>query len=473
MIKPIRVTVAAGAVVAVLWMGGIATAAGFAQPEEMRQKDQWTKAHLLGPQAKMPFSFVYGDQPSEKLLADWPSKYKSKKLDAARREHSLAWTDPKTALQVRCVAVEYSDFPAVEWTVYFKNTGHQNTPILEVVEGLDVRFERAEGGEFVLHGIKGDWCARDSYEPYQITLGAGVVKKRSPAGSGKSCDGPDGWPYYNLQMPGGGVILAVGWPGQWRSLFERDAGNALRIRAGQELTHLVLKPGEEIRTPLVALLFWRGTDAVPAQNLWRRWHVAHNMPRVAGKPQPAVAQIQVGGGEKDIAYVQKFLDAGIHVDLCWRDAGGSPADCWFPADQGPYHVPGLAWLNSGTWEIDPAKYPKGFKPFTDWIHARNMQFVLWFEPERVGDPNCWLGKNHPEWLLPGNAGTGGSILDEGNPAARQWLTDHVDGMITSQGLDWYREDMNGSGPLPAWRKHDAADRQGITENLYVQGHLAF
>jgi alpha-galactosidase len=33
--------------------------------------------------------------------------------------------------------------------------------------------------------------------------------------------------------------------------------------------------------------------------------------------------------------------------------------------------------------------------------------------------------------------------------------------------------MNGGGPLPAWRKNDAADRQGITENLYVQGHLAF
>src|ERR1039458_4468391 len=154
--NPIRVTIAVSAVVAVLWMGGIATAAGLVQLEEMRQEDQWTNAHILGPHAKMPFSFVYGDQPSEKLLADWPRKHKSKKLDAARREHSLVWTDPKTALQVRCVAVEYSDFPVVEWTVYFKNTCHQTTPILELVEGLDVGFERAEGREFVLHGLKGD-----------------------------------------------------------------------------------------------------------------------------------------------------------------------------------------------------------------------------------------------------------------------------------------------------------------------------
>ena len=33
--------------------------------------------------------------------------------------------------------------------------------------------------------------------------------------------------------------------------------------------------------------------------------------------------------------------------------------------------------------------------------------------------------------------------------------------------------MNGGGPLPAWRKNDAPSRQGMTENLYVQGHLAF
>ena len=44
------------------------------------------------------------------------------------------------------------------------------------------------------------------------------------------------------------------------------------------------------------------------------------------------------------------------------------------------------------------------------------------------------------------------VLNEGNPAALNWLIDHVDGMIKSQGIDWYREDMNGAGPLPAWRR---------------------
>ncbi|HZZ42350.1 MAG TPA: alpha-galactosidase [Tepidisphaeraceae bacterium] len=455
-----------GAFMAVLLLTPVLTSASV---EDRASCDQWFEAKFEGSAEALPISFNFNGKPSSALLKTWKLDRSERKLDEQRTELTLLCTDPNSGLVLRCVAVRYQDFPAIEWTGYFKNTGGENTPILEGVQGLDARFDR--GGEFFLQGIKGDFCTTDSYEPYRRKLEARSVTKFAPAGSGKSCDGPVGWPYFNLQLPGGGVILAVGWPGQWASSFTRDDKTGLRIKAGQELTHLSLKPGEEIRTPLMAMLFWKGTDVAEAQNLWRRWYIAHNLPRIGGKPQSATAQIQVGGGENDIAYVQKFLDAGIHVDLCWRDAGGDAASCWFPTGSGPYKIPGMAWLNSGTWEIDPAKYPHGFKPFTDWIHARNMQFVLWFEPERVGDPNSWLGKNHPEWLLPG--ASHGGTLNEGDPAARKWLTDHVSGMIQSQGIDWYREDMNGSGPLPAWRKHDATDRQGITENFYVQGHLAF
>ncbi|MCU0873027.1 MAG: hypothetical protein MUE50_11870, partial [Pirellulaceae bacterium] len=138
----------------------------------------------------------------------------------------------------------------------------------------------------------------------------------------------------------------MGWPGQWAASFTRDAGTGLTVQAGQQLTRLYLKPGEEIRTPLIALLFWKGGDVVESQNLWRRWYRAHNIPRVGGKPQPAVAQIQVGGSEKDIAYVQKFLDAGILVNLCWRDAGGTREGVWFKVgpDPLPFQHPGMIWL---------------------------------------------------------------------------------------------------------------------------------
>jgi alpha-galactosidase len=64
------------------------------------------------------------------------------------------------------------------------------------------------------------------------------------------------------------------------------------------------------------------------------------------------------------------------------------------------------------------------------------------------------------------------LLNLGNPEARQWLTDHIDRLLTEQGIDLYRQDFN-MDPLAFWRAADAPDRQGITENKHVCGYLAY
>jgi len=454
-----------------------------ATSNEMQAEHLWLKQHLLEykikpsgvrpaespPQPKepgfapilrhsdLPFSFVYGGQSSDDLLATWPKKVASRKLDAARREHAVTWTDARLGLEVRLAAVNYTDFPVAEWTVYFKNIGRADTPILENIQAFDTEFVRNTEGEFVLHGNKGDWCAPQSYEPYESTLGPGSTDRFAPDG-GRPTNGPKGWPYFNLQMPGGGCILAIGWPGQWACRFARDDQNGLRILAGQESTHLYLKPGEQIRTPLIALLFWQGVDTVRAQNLWRRWFMAHNIPRFNGRPPPTMTQMQCyrtfeKGGEQDLFdTVEEFNKAGIAVDLCWRDAG------WYPCKG--------SWPNTGTWELDAQRYPKGFRPFSNWLHQQGKKFIVWFEPERVGDSESWLARQHADWLL------GGNLLNLGNPDAWGWLVEHIDTMIREQGIDYYRQDFN-MDPLGNWRANDAPDRRGITEIQHVMGYLAF
>ena len=445
-------------------------------PQENSIARQWAQCRVFTEDVKLPFSFTLGGKSSDELLRDWKRTDATRELATQRREHTRAWLDTASGLEVRLVATEYAGFPIVEWTVWLKNTGKANTPVIENIQGLDARFERSADGEFVLHGLRGDSCIAESFRPYALTLGPDAVKLCSPPVggenvSGKSSDGPDGWPYWNLQKPGDGVILAVGWPGQWEATFARDHERGLYIKAGQQLTHLMLKPGEEIRTPSITLLFWQGDDVVRAQNLWRSWYLAHVLPRIDGQPQPPVLNIHADGAIASWAKVQAFLDAGIKPDVLWRDAGGD--NTWWPITDGLPRRPGKAWHNTGTWEIDRAKYPDGFRPFSDKVRANGMQFMLWFEPERVGNPNSWLGKNHPEWLMPLPSRDIGSVLNLGDPAALKWLIEHIDGMVKLEGIDWYREDMNGGNYGTAWRKHDAPDRQGITENLYVQGHLAF
>jgi alpha-galactosidase len=433
--------------------------------------EQWALSQVFPDSAKIPFSFMIGGEPASDMLGSWQRTDAERTLDAQRRERIRTWKDGGSGLLVRLVATEYVGHPVVEWTVWLKNTGTEDTAIIEGIQGLDITVDRDNTGEFVLHGIRGDSCVAESFRPYALTLGPDVIKRCSPpvAGekvSGKSSDGPDGWPYWNLQKPGGGVILAVGWPGQWEASFARNHVRGLRVKAGQQLTRLVLKPGEEIRTPSITLLFWEGEDVVRAQNHWRSWYLAHVLPRIGGLPQPPTKAVWVDGTLASWSSVQAYLDAGIKPDICWRDAGG--AKTWYPSSDGPYKDK-KTWLNTGTWEVDATKYPQGFKPFSDKARENGMQFLLWFEPERVGDPNSWLGKNHPEWLMPGNSA--GDVLNLGNPDALKWVIEHLDGMVKSQGLDWYREDLNGGNYGTAWRKHDSPDRQGITENHYVQGHL--
>jgi alpha-galactosidase len=70
-----------------------------------------------------PFSFRVGEELSGDLLAKWNKKMDHRNLDAYRLQHRLSFTDPRTGLEVRCEAVEYLDFPVVEWTLYFISFG--------------------------------------------------------------------------------------------------------------------------------------------------------------------------------------------------------------------------------------------------------------------------------------------------------------------------------------------------------------
>ena len=224
------------------------------QSSEKSQKNDWMEENLLSAKENPAFSFIYDGKNSSELLPAWSRTEKRRSLDNHRVEHTITWTDSATKLSVRCVGVDYNDFPVVEWTVYFSNNGSKPTPILENIQALDTTLKRAKGSEFLLNGNQGDYCVAQSFEPFQVKLMPSVATNFSPfAYSGKSCDGPAGWPYYNLQTADGGIMLAIGWPAQWASSFTRDAGDGLRIKAGQQLPHLVLKPGEEIRTPLIAM----------------------------------------------------------------------------------------------------------------------------------------------------------------------------------------------------------------------------
>jgi alpha-galactosidase len=407
-----------------------------------------------------PFWFIYGGKASSELLNSWQMEHAQRVLDPQRTEHTLTYREARSGLELRCVLVEYHDFPTLEWTLYFKNTGSTDTPILEKIQGLDAAFDRRSQGEFLLHHNVGSPADGNDYGPLETRLGPGTAKRLG--GSGGRPTNTD-WSYFNLDWVGGGCVVAVGWPGQWAAQFSRDSARQLRLTAGQELTRFTLLPGEVVRSPLIAIQFYTG-DWIRAQNVWRRWMMAHSMPRPGGElPAPMLLASSsrqfdemINANETNqIAFIDRYREERFPLDYWWMDAG------WYI-----HH--GGGWPRVGTWQVDTNRFPRGLRAVSDHAHQLGLRVLVWFEPERVA-AGTWLAENHAEWIL---GGAKGGLLNLGIDEARDWLTDHIDQLLTEQGIDLYRQDFN-LDPLNYWRGADAPDRQGITEIRHVTGYLAY
>lgn len=419
----------------------------------------------------LPFSFVYGDRNSDEFLRQCRFTRNAEMLDDetrhAKTRYSIVWQDEKTGLEVRLVGLLYRDFPVVEWTVYFKNNGKEKTPILSRVRAADLEFDTDGHPEAMLHHHIGSPSTPNDYQPLETLLRPGGRHRMSGTG-GRPSDRH--WPYFNLAgrgSEGGGTIAVVGWPGQWEAEFsnpaEEDRRGCIRFEAGQEQFHAALLPGEEIRTPMIVLLFWDG-DRLRSQNVWRRWFLEHNAPKLSNEKVPPYHwtintspyywEMIHADTAKQIMFIDGLLERGLFIDYWWMDAG--------------WYVNNGSWVNTGTWEVDQKRFPGGLRPISDHAKAKGVKTLVWFEPERV-TAGTWLAEEHPDWVL---GGKDGGILNLGHPDARHWLIEHIDGLIVSEGIGLYRQDFNIE-PLGFWRAADAPDRQGMTENKHVCGYLAF
>ncbi len=402
-----------------------------------------------------PFSFKYDGRSSSEFLDQWKLERAAKKLDAQREEHTLTWTDPRGNFRVRCVGVQYLDYPTVEWTVYFQNTGTADSPLIEDIRAIDTAFSPGGQGDCVLRYHNGDDCTPDSYQPHADILASRSERKFANA---RGRPTQVAYPFYNLGWPGEGVLVVLSWAGQWGTQFNCDDSNSVRVRGGQELTHFRLHAGEEVRGPMVVLQFYKG-DWLRAQNIWRRWMLAHNLPRPYGKPVhaqlAACSSHQFGemvnaNTTNQIQFIDRYREEKLGLDYWWMDAG------WYRNNTG--------WPNTGTWEVDTNRFVGGLRSISDHAHAGGEKIIVWFEPERVTG-GTWLWDKHPEWLL-------GDLLNLGNDQAREWLTAHVSKLLTEQGIDLYRQDFN-IDPLAYWRRNDTPDRQGITEIRHITGYFAY
>jgi alpha-galactosidase len=445
----------------------------------------------------MPFSFVYDGKRSQDFMNLWEKNYAVKSQTNDKEIRLVTYTDPKTSLEVTVEITFFKKFPAVEWSLCLKNTGSNDTPIIENILPLDTRFTAPGESNIIFHSIHGSIMESADYSPQTRTLDIQEEIKMvhyDPQ--------PKGLPFFNLQWQNGGLIGAVGWSGQWQIYVQHACDHQIVLRAGQQKTHLQLYPGESIRTPSILLLQWKGKDRLVGHNQWRDLLLNHYVPKINGKTVvPPVSytdayaylfntiakitgknpiyilptltkedlrnktmfsvtiadSLYAVTEENQLDLLHNIPDIGVEnywIDAGWYDRG---SDWWGP--------------KYGNW-IPKAAFPKGLKPIAEAAHQKGLKFLLWFSPVS-SRPDEEFQKKHTQCFLEAPKKDGqDSIINYGDSETNDWLTQLFSARIAEYGIDIIRFDGVAPYPTPYWQSADANNRQGITEIRWVEGKYA-
>ena len=427
-----------------------------------------------------PFSFILDEKPSEEFLRSWRwSRTAPASTDKDVVLRTFTYTDPRSGLEVVCDVKGYPEFRAVEWVLHFHNTSAKNSEQLTRVKVADFDMVYPAAGALKIHYAEGNKISKADYAPRTAEFRTEQPLHIEPHG-GRSSE--EAFPFFNLESEASrqGVMVAVGWTGTWFADLEKRDPNRLTLAAGMLNTDLYLYPGEQIRTPSVALMFWSG-DRMNGHNRFRRLVLAHHSRKVDGSPfyplcsafnyrdpQPC-GEYSCLTADWAIAMVRRYSMFELTPDVFWLDAG------WHTGAGDFRH--GKSWANTtGNWTVDRERFPEGLKPVSDAVHEAGAKFMVWFEPERVVKGTQWATE-HKEWMLDtewpeGSEQSTWYLFDLGNDEACDWLCKYYGDLIEENGIDYYRQDFN---MLPAgyWRDADEPGRSGIKEIRHIENLYKF
>ncbi len=358
----------------------------------------------------------------------------------------------------------YPEYSATEWQLRLRHVPGGPDHLFEDVESasFNVRFSHREA--IVLHWGRGSQAVSSDFEPKRSPLKTGATIQFESYG-GRSSDSV--LPYFNISDGTTGIIVAIGWSGDWRARFVATP-NGVRVTAGLRRMRFRLQPGETVRLPSVLVMVYAGTW-IDGQNQFRRLMLSRFTPRhyPPMKLMPVAASVhgQFGFHETTEANMASFCrlieKQRIGVDTVWLDAGWNEGG--FPRGQG-----NLA--------ADHRRFPRGLGAVGRTVERSGLRFLVWFEPERVMK-GSWVDRHHGDWLLqPGRLPSslaylkndGFLLLDLGNLKARQFMLDYLSQKIRECNLSLLRLDFN-TYPAFYWENDSSRDEHGLREIRHVEG----
>ncbi|MBE6598284.1 MAG: alpha-galactosidase [Ruminococcaceae bacterium] len=407
----------------------------------------------------IPITFNYNGETIRGIPSSWHPTVERQLTDSRITSFIIRGRNAD-GLEVKVEVAEYRDYPVTEYLAFFTNTGEQNTPIISDIRTVNGVIPGK--ASHLIHG-NGDIQEEEGYEWYTTPMSSPKDGVCLHTDDGTSCNGA--FPYMRLMFEDFGVNIAVGWTGNWVGDITY-AENGASVSFGQRRCHFVIRPGETMRTPRVTFQAFEG-DEDRGRHMWRRWYFDHILPKSDGRPIPPKCCMHVNfvdghsehtgaTEENQLRGIDSYIKGGLHPDVWWIDAG------WYPCDYN--------WARVGTWRADEKRFPNGLTPIGKKCAENGIDFLLWFEPERVF-PDTELYNEHPEWLYR-TTENGKILVDIGDPDCCDYIIELIDSVIKESGVKIYRQDLN-MVPGAQWREHETEDRIGAMENLHIQGYYRF
>jgi alpha-galactosidase len=283
-----------------------------------------------------------------------------------------------------------------------------------------------------------DFTGQHNYErvPQRGPLRAGIHLRENRRGR----TGADSAYVLHAGVPGFGFAAGrtwavhTAWSGNHRHYAERVYTGEQVLGGGEVLLpgEVVLARGESYETPWLYGAFGDGLDAIA--------HRFHDHLRALGADRPAERPVTLNVWEA----VYFRHDAAELIALA--DQAAQIGIERFVLDDGWFGDRRTDRAGLGDWIVAKDVWPDGLHPLADHVHAKGMQFGLWFEPEMI-NLDSDLARQHPEWIMAARdelpvESRAQHVLNLAAPGAYEHVKGQMLALLDEYRIDYIKWDHN-------------------------------
>ena len=372
--------------------------------------------------------------------------------------------DTFRGLEIELSYTIFTNYPVITRNARLINHGQEKV-VIEKLASMAIDFP---ADNFELIHLNGTWAKERMITREHIQTGIKVLDSKRGSSSHQQN------PFVAIAKPhtteetGEVYGFCLVYSGNHETMIEKDPYDQLRMTMGINSFDFrwVLHPNTHFQTPEVVMSF----SDNGLNDLSHTYHDLFNQQLVRGNFQKKERPVLINNWEatyfdfneeKLLAIVDEAKEIGIELFVL--------DDGWFGKRESDNS-------SLGDWYENTGKVKMGLKNLSKEVHARGLQFGIWFEPEMISE-DSELYRAHPDWALqiPGRGkslGRSQYVLDFSREEVRAHIYQQMKTFFDEVSVDYVKWDMNRN-MTEVYSEKLVADEQGSTAHRYMLGLYEF